>query len=196
MLCILVLEPYAQSPGGPQKPKRKTKVETVYNKTKDETIARTGPLELWKPPNNSVSGELNVERVQLFLSFKYPGRKILTPRIVSVFIDSTSQKTGNFENQAIGDFEKKRALTFITSTGRYDFGEMETVDRVKGQGISRGFLVYEMLQKDLPLDQFTQIAQTEKAEIRIGDRKFKLTKVHLEAFRNFLALMREEGLEF
>jgi hypothetical protein len=111
-------------------------------------------------------------------------------------IFSTSEKTGAFESQAIGDFEKRRAFSVFTASGRHDFGEMEMVGSGKGQGISKGFLVREVLKKDLPLNDFEQIAESEKAEIKIGDRKFKLTKQHLEAFRNFVSLMKEEGLEF
>ena len=196
MLCIAVPKLYSEIPLGQQKPKRKTKVEATYNDLKNETIARVGPFELWKPLQNSLSGEISAARVDLLVSFSYPGKKIVTPKLVTVMIFSTSEKTGAFESQAIGDFEKRRAFSVFTISGRHDFGEMEMVGSGKGQGVSKGFLVREVLKKDLPLNDFEQIVESEKVEIKIGDRKFKLTKQHLEAFRNLVSLMKEEGLEF
>lgn len=196
MLCILVPEPYAQVPSGQQKQKPKTKVVATYNDLKKETIARVGPFELWKPLENSLSGGISVASVDLLVSFSYPGKKIVTPKLVTVMIFSTSEKTGAFPSQAFGDFEKRRAFSVLTASGRHDFGEMEMVGSSKGRGFSKTFLVTEVLKKELPLNDFEQIAESEKAEIKIGDRKFKLTKQHLEAFRNFVSLMKEEGLEF
>lgn len=197
LLCISVsIFSCAQNTVGQQKPKRKTKVETTYNEIANETIARIGPFELWKPPHNSVSGEISFERVDLQVLFAYPGKKIVTPKSVTMMIFSATQKSGDFESQAIGDFEKMRAFSVFTDSVQYSFGEMEIVGVGKGQRLSKGVLVREVLKKDVPLEDFGQIAQSQKAEMKIGSRKFKLTKEHLEAFRNFVSLMKEEGLIF
>src|ERR1700737_511729 len=52
-----------------QKPKHKTKVETNYDEKKNETLARIGPFELWRPPENPLSGEINYEHIELSVSF-------------------------------------------------------------------------------------------------------------------------------
>jgi hypothetical protein len=57
-------------------------------------------------------------------------------------------------------------------------------------------LTTEVVRKSIPFVEFAQIAQSKKAEIKLGERKFKITNEHLEAFRNFVTLMKQQGLEF
>jgi len=52
------------------------------------------------------------------------------------------------------------------------------------------------VKKPIPFDEFGQIAESKKAEIKLGDRKFKFTDEHLEAFRNFIILMKQQGMQF
>jgi len=184
----------AQTTGGQQKPKRRTKVETNYNESKNETQARIGPFELWKPPQNSVSGEIDYESVDLLVSFSYAGKKIVTPNSVTVVVFSSSQW---------GDqFSKRRDLSVSADLRQYNFGEMELLSRREGHvagtalGPPNRRLISEVLRKTIPFDDFKQISQSKKAEIKIGDRKFNLKKEHLEAFKNFVSLMEEEGLVF
>lgn len=203
LLTVLVFSwSHVQSKGAHQKPNRKTRVETKYDENKKETIASVGPLILWKPPANSVSGQINYEQVDLLVSFNYPGKRIVTPNAVTITLLSTSQGTGGFASQARGQFEKSRELSVSTESAQYQFGEMELLSINRGHvttNISSGegaVLVREVIRKSIPFDEFSQITQSSKAEIKIGRRKFKLQKEHLEAFRNFLSLMKEEGLEF
>ena len=203
LLCISYpLWDCAETIARQQKPKRKTKVETSYDEIKKETTARIGPYEIWKPPHNSVAGESNFEAVGLTVSFSYPGRKIVTPKQVTIMVFSTSQRSAGFEAQATGEFEKRRAFSVSTDSKQYNFGEAELVGIGKGRVATRVFepanavLVREVVKKVIPLEDFSQIAQSEKAEIKVGDRKFKLKKDHLEAFRNFVSLMEQDGMEF
>jgi hypothetical protein len=184
----------AQTNAGHQKEKRKTKVETNYDEKRNETFARIGPFELYRPLQSSVSGELNFERVDLTVLFSYPGKKIVKPGFVTLMIFSTTENGP--------EFDKKRGLVVLTNAGQYDLGEMEYV----GTGQSHAsrillgplnlVLVNEVLKKSIPFDDFAQIARSEKAQMKIGNRKLKLEKAHLEAFKNFASLMEQEGLEF
>ena len=185
---------HAQTNAGQQKGKRKTKVETNYNEKKDETIARIGPLELFKPPQGDISGELNYESIDLTVAFSYPGKRIVKPTSITLVVFANSEGGAQFE--------KKRDLSISTNTGQYRLGEMELVGKGETDVAKRPFgpanilLVREVLRKSLPFDEFARIAQSEKAEMKIGHRKIKLGKGHLEAFRNFVSLMEQEGLEF
>lgn len=184
----------AQTNASQQKGKHKTKVETNYDAGKNETTARIGPFELSRPPQNSVSGELNYERVDLAVTFTYPGKRIVKPASVMLVVFAASEGGARFE--------KKRDLSITTEAGRYDLGEMEFVGKGEGhvrKSVSRGggvLLVDEMIRKSIPFDDFMRIASSERAEMMIGGRKINLETKHLEAFRNFALLMEQEGLEF
>ena len=184
----------AQTNAGQQKGKHKTKVETNYDEKKGETTARIGPFELFKPPQNSVSGELNYERIDLMVAFSYPGKRIARPTSVMLMVFAVSEGGARFE--------KKRDLSITTDSGTRDLGEIEFLGKGEGRMPKRALggasvvLVREVIRKSIPFDEFAQIARSEKAEMKIGGRKLKLEKSHLEAFRNFVSLMEQEGLEF
>jgi hypothetical protein len=195
LLCVSAsIGGSAQTDAGTQKTKRKTKVETRYDEKRGETLATIGPFELWKPPQNSVNGEINYESIDLSVSFTYPGRKIVTPDSVTLLVFTNSEGGAQFE--------KNRRLSFSTNSGQYEPGEMEYLEKAEGRvarkalGGANLLLVREVLRKTIPLEDFSRIAEAEKADIKIGGRKIKLEKKHLEAFRNFVLLMRQEGLEF
>lgn len=195
-LCLLALSSsYAQTTTSQQKPKSKTKVETTYNEQKNETTARIGPFVVWEPPDNTISGEMNYERVDLSVSFSYPGKIIVRPRIVTIVLSSTSHGGPQFV--------RNRGLSATTESGRYDFDEAEIIGSSSGRapryalpGSASILLGQEALRKTVPFDDFASIARSKKVTIKLGDRKFKLTKQHLEAFRNFVLLMEQEGLKF
>lgn len=180
----------AQTPGSNQNPKRKTKVAAAYDQSKNETELRTQAMVLWKPL--PISGQLNFERVAMALSFSYSGKKIATPQSVVITIFSERYSTGRFA--------KQRDLSFTTEAQQYQFGEMELGQSwstyVPDSSGESSLLVTERVRKFIPFADFVQIAQATKVKMKIGDSTFKLEKEHLEVFRNFVTLMREEGLEF
>jgi hypothetical protein len=89
----------------------------------------------------------------------------------------------------------------ITPAERKSFGEMELIGSGEGRASKTAFgkltlVVSEVLKKEIPFAEFERLAASQKADIKVGDRKFKLTNAHLQAFRDFTSLMKEEGLEF
>lgn len=201
LLCIVSLSrSTAQTTPGQQQQKRKSKIETEFNEKKNESVARIGPFVLWKASQNPLSGEVNYEEVNLFASFTSPGQKIVTPKFVVIRIYATSQERSGFEGK--GFFGKERELFVTTDSGPQTFGEMgalaSTRERAAGNSLGTAKLVIlkETLIKSIPFDDFARIARSEKVEIRIGDRKLKLKKDHLVAFRDFVSLMEQEGSEF
>ncbi len=190
----------AQITTGSSKSKRKTKIETRYSATNNLTTAWIGPLRIWEPPQNSVSGVNNSESVDLMVSFNYPGKLIKTPDTVTVTILSASQGTVRGVKSS---FEHKRDLSVLTEVETFHFGPMDLTGSnerrlaniLPGMGIS-GILLQEEAAKRLPFADYHKIAQAQKIEFKVGDKKFKLKKEHIEALKNFGALMKEEGLEF
>ena len=65
--------------------------------------------------------------------------------------------------------------------------------RVGGPNV---ILVRESLRKEISFDEFVRLARFANADMKIGRRTLKLEKEYLEAFRNFVLLMEQEGLEF
>ena len=201
LLCLVSFShSAAQTTPGQQQSKRKTKVETEYDGKKDETIARIGPFVLWKAAQNPLSGEVKHEEANLFVSFSSPGKKIVTPKLVTIRIFATSQERAGFEGK--GFFGKEYELSVTTDSGPYTFGKMVllgvTRERAAGNAVGTSSLIIlkETIGRPIPFDDFAQIAKSEKVEIKIGDRKFKLRKEHLVAFRDFVSLMEQEGTEF
>ncbi|HYG82880.1 MAG TPA: hypothetical protein VD861_20960 [Pyrinomonadaceae bacterium] len=194
LLCLTAhARGFAQAGAGKQEKKQKTKVETNYDESKGETTARIGPLELFKPPKNSVSGEMDYEQVDMTVAFSYPGKRIAKPKSVTLMVFAASERGARFE--------KRRDLSIKTDSGTYDLGEMELVGKGEGHlpkriGGAGVFVVREIVRKSIPFDEFASIAKSERAEMKIGSRKFKLEKSQLVAFRNFVSLMEQEGLEF
>jgi hypothetical protein len=186
---------YSQTPSASPAPKHKTKVETKYDAHKNETELRIGPLDLWKPPQTQGSGELNFEKVELLVSFSFPGKKIVTPTSVTLLVFSFSQWGPQLE--------KRPNVSITNDSGLHNYGDLEilSVDRSRvttgvGSTHTQDMLTTEVVKKSIPFDEFTQLAESKKAEIKLGDRKFKFTADHLEAFRNFVMLMKQQGLEF
>lgn len=195
LLCISTLmSSHVPTGAWQQQAKRKTKVETNYDEKKNETIARIGPFELYKPLQSTVSGELNFESVDMSVLFSYSGKKIVKPKFVTLMLFSSSENGP--------EFDKKRDLVVLTNSGQYNLGEMEIIGTGQGRvskialGPANLILVREVLRKSIPFDDFAHIARSEKAQMKVGNRKFKLQKDQLEAFKNFASLMEQEGLEF
>ena len=181
----------AQTGAGQQNPKPKTKVHTEYIKQKDETLVRILPLELWKPPVISGSGEMNYESVYLVTQFSYPGKKIVKPKFVTLELLVTTQYGPSYGANIV--------LAVSTESGQFNFGVMELVRTEKSSlPDSHGFVpVFEDFSKSIPFDDFVHIAQSQKVEMKLSDRrKLKLEKSHLKALKDFVTLMEQEGLEF
>ena len=115
----------AQTGGGTHKTKHKTKVEAEYDGKRDETLATVGPFEMWKPPQNPLTGEINYESIDLSVSFTYPGKRIVKPKFVTLMLYTSSEGGARFE--------KNRRLTFSTNAGQYDFGDAEYIERGEGR---------------------------------------------------------------
>ncbi|HET6892068.1 MAG TPA: hypothetical protein VFH31_13275 [Pyrinomonadaceae bacterium] len=195
ILCVCAaFQCRAQTRSDSQKPKQKTKVETQYDEKKNQTLARIGPFELWRPPENSVSGEINYERIHLSVSFLYSGKRIVRPKVVTLMVFAASEGGAQFD--------RSRDLSVSSNSRQYDLGEMELVGKSEGRvvkSISRNtlvLLVSESLRKEISFDEFVQIARFEKADMKIGKRNLKIEKKYLEAFRNFVFLMEQQGVQF
>jgi hypothetical protein len=195
LLTFAAVLGYTQTPSAPPPAKHKTKVETKFDAHKNETELRIGPLELWKPPQNQGSGDINFEKVEMFVAFSFPGKKIVTPATVNLVVASYSQWGPQLE--------KRPNISISIDSVVHDLGNVELIAFDRSRVITRGappytqdILTTEVVKKAIPFDGFGQIAQSQKAEIKLGDRKFKFTDEHLEAFRSFVILMKQQGMQF
>jgi len=195
LLAFAAVLSYTQTPSAPPPAKHKTKVETKFDAHKNETELRVGPLELWKPPQNQGSGDINYEKVEMFVAFSFPGKKIITPATVNLVVASYSQWGPQLE--------KRPNISISIDSVVHDLGKLELIAFDRSRVITRGappftqdILTTEVVKKPIPFDEFGQIAESKKAEIKLGDRKFKFTDEHLEAFRNFIILMKQQGMQF
>jgi hypothetical protein len=91
LLAFAAVLSYSQTPSAPPPAKHKTKVETKFDAHKNETELRIGPLDLWKLPQHNAAGDINFEKVDMFVAFAYPGKKIVTPATVNLVVVSYSQ---------------------------------------------------------------------------------------------------------
>lgn len=94
-----------------QQPKRKTKVETDYDSKKDETTARIGPFALYEPLQNTNSGELDYNRVDLVVSFSYQGKKIAKPKFVNLIVFSSNEGATSSIRDATWQYQLIRVST-------------------------------------------------------------------------------------
>lgn len=195
-LCVVGLpRGTAQTTPGKQQSERKTKVETEFDGTKNETLTRIGPFVLWKASKNPLSGEVNYGEVALSVSFSSPGKTIATPKFVTIKILATSQERGGFEGQ--GFFGREYELSVTTDSGPYSFGKMvllgATREKAAGNALGTSSLIVlkETIVKPIPFDDFARIARSEKVEIKVGSREFKLRKDHLAAFRDLVSITEQ-----
>jgi hypothetical protein len=147
-------------------------------------------------PFSGAAAGLNFDRVTLFVHFTYPGKKIVTPATVTFSVIFST--VGGMKQ-----FEHDRNLSVLTDSGNHNLGDLEVLSTTQSQvrtgqpyPLNNGTLTTEVVRKAIPFDDFAQIAEAKTAQIKLADRKFKIAKEDLEAFHNFLMLMRQQGLEF
>jgi hypothetical protein len=196
LICVPVsIHSQTPSPAPSPSAKHKTKVDTKYFADTNETAAQIGPLEILWPPSGGSAG-LTVDRVDLWVYFTYPGKKIVTPSTVTLLV--LSNIMGGKKQ-----FEYDRNLSILTDSGNRNLGDLKVVSTTQRQvstgqayPLTMATLTTESARKEISFDDFARLAQAKTAQIKLADRKYKIPKETLEALRNFLMLMREQGREF
>ena len=179
-LLTLVSLAFAQSSESKRKFKHRGKIETKYDKFKDQTTVRLNPyyVQGTAPKLDPTAG------IEITASFVYAGQKLnAPPDIVSFGIVSASADAFKYEQD--------RGLIALVDGERIDLGQMEREDasyKKYPYVISNRYYV-ETLSAPIKYELFLKIANAKIVEMQIGKKEFKLKDEHLEALRDLASRM-------
>jgi hypothetical protein len=156
--------------------KHNKKIESEYDKFRDETTVRLTYL--------SPLPSIGPVRLYIIPSFHYPGKIVKTPEFVVFWFQSSSSDW---------QFLHDRELLAIVDGERIDLGEAlrveGTVNSSRSGRYSSSVSVSEMLGLKIPLETFLRIIKAKVVEMRLGNVGFKLADDHLEALKDFASRM-------
>jgi hypothetical protein len=140
-----------------------------YDRFKDMTFIKTSRM-LVRGTKRSIRAEAN---------YSFVGKNQKKPeKILLSFYASASRPLFN---------EDDLELNFLADGKRMPLGNMRLADESKTKTT-----VKQTITIAIPIETFSQIANSKKAEFQIGTLEYKLTDAHLEAFRKLLIYKIEE----
>src|SRR5438552_16597949 len=131
-------------------PKRKTKVELKYDKSKNLTRVWLSPLSIWEGLSKSDS-------VDIVVSFTYPGHTIVTPKTVLLEIYGS--------NDHGIEFDPEPKLVFIIDDVRLDLGKMRMIRRMDDSRGEYHLQSFQAFDRSIAYDDFVRIAKADKVKI-------------------------------
>jgi hypothetical protein len=171
--------------------KHKSKVETTYDKTKDQTTTYLRPMRLLYKDSSIEAQIINEgkkvdylpgETIWLTAYLVSPGKGSAKPEFVTIaFRSSTLEKT---------KFSANQSLTITLDGAAMDLGNMTvTENRIDDQmssGVDHIYML-ESLELPLPYETFLKITRARKVKARLAGAEVELSNDHLEAFRDLLS---------
>jgi hypothetical protein len=157
--------------------KHNTKIESKYDRSKDQTM-------VYIDPYHDSSGPVRyfdlLENVILTAGFRYPGKTLTSiPEVIELGV-ITNSRLGWF-------FGGSRDLVVIADRKEVFTGPLNMVSKNRPNGAT----YVEILSLALPTDVFLKIANSNAVEMRAGPQvQFKLATEHLEAFRDLASRMK------
>jgi len=151
------------------------KIESTYEKTKDETLVFFNLMRIRAATNLEWEGAAvtSDERVGFSMYFTYPGQNLTTPKWVGIGIASVTH-----EPKQYGDYK----LTIVADKQMLSIGTLTVHE--KGATRSSPQLAVQMLEGVIPYEQFLQIANARKVKMQIGYKELPLDMENLEAIRD------------
>jgi len=181
LVLTLCLPSFAQSPQRvPAKRKYNYpgKIESTYNKSKDETMLffKLMPITAGRELEWKGTSTTSDERLEFSMYFTCIGRTLATPKFVGIGIASAI-----YEPKQYGDY----TLTIIRDNQAMSVGTMTAYDRgeVRYDAL-RPTVKIQLLEGAVPYEQFLSMANAKKVKVRIGHKEFPLDKENLEAIRD------------
>ena len=163
------------------KSKQKSGVVARYDATKDQTTVFVGPQMIKQESSYLRAG---VESTALTVGFSHRGRTFAGhPPAVEFGILSEST-TGYL-------FNRERRLSFQIDGEAFEVGEMKLVNARFYQLM--GSKWREDLAVAVPYELFLKLAQSQKAELKVGSQKFSLRQEHLEPLRELARYVTTTG---
>jgi len=176
--CFVHAQVGAQSVPAKRKFKYSGKIESTYDKTKDETLVFFNLMRIRAATNLEWDGAAvtSDERVGFSMYFTYPGQKLTTPKWVGIGIASVTH-----EPKQYGDYK----LTIVADNQTLSIGTLTVHDKgttrsSPQQAVGR----VQMLEGTISYEQFLQIANARKVKMQIGYKELPLDTENLEAIRD------------
>ncbi len=144
-------------------------VNNKYDRFKDVTIVSTSKM--------LVRG--SKRSIRAYAEYNFAGKTQKKPEKVLLYLYASAARP-LFREDSL-------ELNFLVDDKRVPIGEMKLSDEEKTKTATKQTLVIS-----LPYETFEQIANAKKAEFQIGALEYKLTDVHLEAFRKLLTYQVRE----
>lgn len=153
-------------------PKRKfrhhEKIDTTYDKTKDETLVRLDRMSI---SEEGVEPTTLKNRLLMTVFFTYPGKVPSAPQSVIVAFLSIGKGAV---------YSKDRNLTFYANQERLDVGAMDLIERqVLGYQNIR-----EILSLPMTYEMFLRIVKAQRVRLELGTTIWNLSENQLEALRD------------
>lgn len=169
--------------------KHNSKVETVYDKGKDQTTVYLRPMTMRYVKSSIEAGLIGegrtdflpAEVLSMTAYFNSPGKVQVKPKFVVIGFRSLAIDKTPYTND--------RALTVQLDGSAEKLGSMEIVEyRIDGR-MSAGPVRYvvESLELPIPFESFLRITKAKKATMILGGTELQLQNEHLEAFRDLVS---------
>jgi len=161
----------------PAFPEKDRKITTVYNDKTDTTVVRFGPMHIFNFKTGSPFSYA-IEDGELRLSgfFTYKGKALVKPESIGLIFLSVNMPSNRWE------LSKQKDLEISADDAHW---LIQTVEVVESK--NSGSLVIESLGVSIPCESFGKIANAKKVKLRLGYRKFDLTKEHSATLRDLAA---------
>jgi hypothetical protein len=180
MFLLAATSILAQSSAPKRKFKHRGKIETKYDRFRNQTTVRLEPyyVQGTAPKLDPLAG------IEISAGFVYEGQT-LTKHPDEVLFGIVSTSADGFR------YDQDRGLIALVDGERVDLGQMDRVDasyKKKGIVIPDRYYV-EVLAISMKYDVFLKIANAKVVEMQAGRREFKLRDEHLEALRDLASRM-------
>lgn len=178
ILCLPALTQSPQTVPGKRKYNYSGKIETNYDKAKDQTTLffQLMPVRTANSLDWEGGAVVSDERIALSMYFMYAGQKLVTPKWVGIALASAI-----YEPKQYGDY----TLTINYDNQTMTVGQMTVVNRGETRNSPvRPTVKRQWLEASLPYEQFLSMANAKKVKLKIGDKAFPLEQENLEAIRD------------
>jgi hypothetical protein len=176
--CLVHAQLATQSAPAKRKFKYPGKIESIYDKTKDETLVFFNLMGIHAARSLDWEGTTvaSDEALGFLMYFTYPGQTLTTPKWVGLGIASRI-----YEPKQYGDYK----LTIVADKQDLNIGTLKVQDKGTTRfSPVRPVVKIQELEGTIPYEQFLQIANARKVKMQIGYREIPLDTENLEAIRD------------
>lgn len=191
---LLSLAGFAQSSAQVKPPTRKfkhnSKVETIYDKTKNQTTTYLRPMTI-ASAKGTLDAQIwnegkrieNIPSAKIWLTayFVSPGKVLTKPQNVVIGFRSWTMDKTKYDND--------RSLVINLDGASTSLGPMELLERRvdPNMQLNDHRYYFESLEMPLPYETFLRITNASTVKVTVGGTELLLGNENLEAFRDLLS---------